>query len=63
MGTTWMLIKTLNTLAQRDLKLEHDLGTSGALESNAIVFRLESNAIVFRRDARRTSNEINKALV
>ncbi len=54
MGTTWMLIKTLNTLAQRDLKLEHDLGTSGALESNAIVFR---------RDARRTSNEINKALV
>lgn len=55
LGTNWMLIKTLDQLAQRDLRAEKDLGSASE----------DDNAVIIRRtnEMKKVTTEINKAMV
>jgi len=55
LGTNWMLVKTLDQLARRDLHAEADLGEASE----------DDNAVIIRRtnEMKKVTSEIDKALV
>lgn len=56
LGTVWMIIKTLATLTQRDIKAAGDLIANDVNDENAVVIRRTN-------EVRKVTSEINKALV
>jgi len=56
LGTNWMIIKTLATLSQRDIKAAGDLVANDENVENAIIIRRTN-------ELKKVTSEINKALV
>ncbi len=56
LGTVWMIIKTLATLSQREIKAAGDLIANDENDENAVIIRRTN-------EMRKVTSEINKALV
>lgn len=56
LGTVWMIIKTLATLSEREIKAAGDMVANDAADENAVIIRRTN-------EMRKVTSEINKALV
>ncbi|MBI1277893.1 MAG: glycosyltransferase [Anaerolineaceae bacterium] len=56
LGTVWMIIKTLMTLSQREIKAAGDLIANDVNDENAVIIRRTN-------EMRKVTSEINKAMV